>query len=211
MWERGWSFIKKAGTVILISQVVIWFMSRFGTVDGAFGMLEEDQLDASILAKIGNAVAWIFAPLGWGNWQAAVASVTGLVAKENIVGTMGTLYGGGELTTWQALAATFTGVTGYSFLVFNLLNAPCFAAIGAIKREMNSAKWTWFAIGYQCGFAYAIAFMVNQFGGLFTGNVNVIGLIFAAAILAGMIYMLARPYKEATKLGKKLGYAGSKA
>ena len=211
MWERGWSFIKKAGTVILISQVIIWFTSRFGYIDGAFGMLEEDQLDASILAKIGNAIAWIFIPLGFGNWQAAVASITGLVAKENIVGTMGTLYGGGELTTWQALAATFTGVTGYAFLVFNLLNAPCFAAIGAIKREMNNAKWTWFAIGYQCGFAYAIAFMVNQFGSLFTGNVNVLGLSFAAAVLGFMIYMLVRPYKEATKLGRKLGLAGSKA
>ena len=211
MWERGWSFIKKAGTVILISQVIIWFTSRFGVVEGSFTMLEEEQLDASILAKIGNAVAWIFAPLGWGNWQAAVASVTGLVAKENIVGTMGTLYGGGELTTWQALAVTFTGITGYSFLVFNLLCAPCFAAIGAIKREMNNAKWTWFAIGYQCGFAYAVAFMVNQFGSLFTGNVNVVGLIFAVAVLAFMIYMLVRPYKEATRLGKKLGLAGGKA
>ncbi len=211
MWERGWSFIKKAGTVILISQVIIWFTSRFGFIDGAFGMLEEDQLDASILAKLGSAIAWLFIPLGFGNWQAAVASITGLVAKENIVGTMGTLYGGGDNTVWQELAVQFTGITGYSFLVFNLLNAPCFAAIGAIKREMNSAKWTWFAIGYQCGFAYAISLMINQFGGLFTGNVNVVGLIFAAAVLAGMIYMLARPYKEATKLGKKLGYAGSKA
>ena len=196
MWESGWSFIKKAGTVILVSQVIIWFTSRFGFIDGAFGMLEEDQLDASILAKIGSAIAWIFTPLGWGNWQAAVASITGLVAKENIVGTMGTLYGGGDKTVWQALAAAFTGVTAYSFLVFNLLCAPCFAAIGAIKREMNNAKWTWFAIGYQCGFAYAISLMINQIGGLFTGNVNVVGLIFAIAVLAGMIYMLVRPYKD---------------
>ena len=204
MWERGWSFIKKAGTVILISQVIVWFTSRFGYIDGSFGMLEEDQLSASILAKIGNAIAWIFIPLGWGNWQAAVASITGLVAKENIVGTMGTLYGGGENTVWQELAVQFTAVTGYSFLVFNLLCAPCFAAIGAIKREMNNAKWTWFAIGYQCGFAYAIALMINQFGALATGNVNAIGLIFAIALLAGMIYMLVRPYKEATKLTAKL-------
>ncbi|SEL09791.1 ferrous iron transport protein B [Ruminococcus albus] len=204
MWERGWSFIKKAGTVILISQVVVWFTSRFGFVDGSFGMLEEDELSASILAKIGSTIAWIFTPLGWGNWQAAVASITGLVAKENIVGTMGTLYGGGDKTVWQELAVQFTGITGYSFLVFNLLCAPCFAAIGAIKREMNNAKWTWFAIGYQCGFAYAIALMINQFGGLFTGSANIIGVIFAAAVLAGMIYMLVRPYKEATKLTSKL-------
>ncbi|MBO4866870.1 MAG: ferrous iron transport protein B [Ruminococcus sp.] len=204
MWERGWSFIKKAGTVILISQVVVWFTSRFGFVDGSFGMLEEDELSASILAKIGSTIAWIFTPLGWGNWQAAVASITGLVAKENIVGTMGTLYGGGDKTVWQELAIQFTSITGYSFLVFNLLCAPCFAAIGAIKREMNNAKWTWFAIGYQCGFAYAIALMINQFGGLFTGSANIIGVIFAAAVLAGMIYMLVRPYKEATKLTSKL-------
>ena len=204
MWERGWSFIKKAGTVILISQVIVWFTSRFGFVDGSFGMLEEDELSASILAKIGSAIAWIFTPLGWGNWQAAVASITGLVAKENIVGTMGTLYGGGDKTVWQKLAIQFTGITGYSFLVFNLLCAPCFAAIGAIKREMNNAKWTWFAIGYQCGFAYAISFMITQFGGLFTGSANIIGLIFAVALLAGMIYMLVRPYKEATKLTAKL-------
>ncbi|MBP1532932.1 MAG: ferrous iron transport protein B [Ruminococcus sp.] len=210
MWERGWSFIKKAGTIILLSTIVVWFTSRFGVVDGSFGMLEEDQLDSSILAAIGGVIAWVFKPLGWGNWQAAVASITGLVAKENIVGTMGTLYGGGENTVWQELASAFTGVTGYSFLVFNLLCAPCFAAIGAIKREMNNAKWTWFAIGYQCGFAYAIAFMINQFGSLFTGNVNAIGLILAIAVLAGMIYMLVRPYKEATTLSGKLAAAGSK-
>ena len=211
MWERGWSFIKKAGTVILLSTVIIWFLSRFGSVDGTFTMLEEDQLDSSVLAKVGGAIAWIFAPLGWGNWQAAVASITGLVAKENIVGTMGTLYGGGEQTAWQALAGAFTGVTGYSFLVFNLLCAPCFAAIGAIKREMNSAKWTWFAVGYQCGFAYAISFMITQFGWLFTGHVNVVGLIFAIAVLGLMIYMLVRPYKEATKLDRKYSYTGGKA
>ncbi|MBO7514553.1 MAG: ferrous iron transporter B, partial [Lachnospiraceae bacterium] len=169
-----------------------------------FRMLEEEELELSILAKIGSAIAWIFAPLGWGNWQATVASFTGLVAKENIVGTMGILYGGGELSTWQALAAAFTGVAGFSFLVFNLLCAPCFAAIGAIKREMNNRKWTWFAIAYQCGFAYVIALMVNQFGGMFMGNVNVIGLIFAFAALAGIVYMLFfRKYKEAEKLTVK--------
>ena len=205
MWERGWSFIKKAGTIILLSTIVVWFLSFFGVVDGTFQMLSEDQLDHSILAAIGGAIAWIFKPLGWGNWQAAVASFTGLVAKENIVGTMGILYGSGELTTWQAIAQAFTGVTGYSFLVFNLLCAPCFAAIGAIRREMNSAKWTWFAIIYQCVFAYAIALMINQFGGIFTGNVNVIGLIAAVAVLGFMIYMLfIRKYREATTLDKKI-------
>ena len=167
-------------------------------------MLAEEEIDSSILAAIGRAVAWIFAPLGWGNWQAAVASITGLVAKENIVGTMGILYGGGGANVYAALAQAFTPIAGYSFLVFNLLCAPCFAAMGAIKREMNSAKWTWFAIGYQCLFAYAIALMVYQFGGMFTGNINVIGLIFAFAILAFMIYMLVRPYKEATKLETKV-------
>ena len=201
MWERGWSFIKKAGTIILLSTIIVWFTSFFGFTADGFRMLGDDELELSILAKIGGCIAWIFAPLGWGTWQAAVASITGLVAKENIVGTMGILYGSGEQTAWQALAEAFTGVTGYSFLVFNLLCAPCFAAIGAIKREMNSAKWTWFAIAYQCGFAYAIALMITQFGGLFTGNVNVIGLIFAFAILAGMIYMLFfKKYKEATTL-----------
>ena len=168
-------------------------------------MLAEDELDLSILARIGSVIAWIFAPLGWGTWQAAVASITGLVAKENIVGTMGILYGGGELTAWQALHQAFTGVTGFSFLVFNLLCAPCFAAIGAIKREMNSAKWTWFAIGYQCGFAYAVSLCINQIGGLFTGNFNIIGFICALALIAGMIYMLFfKKYKEATKLTKKI-------
>ena len=201
MWERGWSFIKKAGTIILLSTIVIWFLSNFGFVEGAFGMLEEDQLDMSILAGVGNAIAWIFMPLGWGNWQAAVASITGLVAKENIVGTMGVLYGGGEETVYQTLAAAFTPVTAYSFLVFNLLCAPCFAAIGAIRREMNNMKWTWFAIGYQCGFAYVIALIINQIGGAVTGNLNVIGLIAALACLAGIIYMLFfKKYQEAVKL-----------
>ena len=204
MWERGWSFIKKAGTIILLSTIFVWFTSRFGWVDGQFAMLEEDQISLSILARIGGAIAWIFAPLGWGNWQATVASITGLVAKENIVGTLGVLYSGGSGTVYQALAAAFTGITGYSFLVFNLLCAPCFAAIGAIKREMNSPKWTWFAIGYQCGFAYAVALMINQFGGLFTGSVNIIGVIAAVIVLAAIIYMLVRPYKEATKLTTKV-------
>ena len=204
MWERGWSFIKKAGTIILLSTIFVWFTSRFGWVDGQFAMLEEDEISLSILARIGGAIAWIFAPLGWGNWQATVASITGLVAKENIVGTLGVLYSGGSGTVYQALAAAFTGITGYSFLVFNLLCAPCFAAIGAIKREMNSPKWTWFAIGYQCGFAYAVALMINQFGGLFTGNANIIGVIAAVIVLAAIIYMLVRPYKEATKLTTKV-------
>ncbi|MBO4266757.1 MAG: ferrous iron transporter B, partial [Lachnospiraceae bacterium] len=201
MWERGWSFIKKAGTIILLSTIVVWFTSFFGFTADGFRMLAEDELEMSILAKIGNCIAWIFTPLGWGNWQAAVASITGLVAKENIVGTMGILYGGGELTAWQALAQAFTGITGFSFLVFNLLCAPCFAAIGAIKREMNNPKWTWFAIGYQCGFAYVIAFMITQFGWAATGNMNIIGLLFAIAALAGMVYMLFfKKYREADKL-----------
>ena len=204
MWERGWSFIKKAGTIILLSTILVWFTTYFGWVDGSFGMLTEDQIDSSILAKIGGAVAWLFAPLGWGNWQAVVASITGLVAKENIVGTLGILYGGGDGTVYQNIAAAFTGITAYSFLVFNLLCAPCFAAIGAIKREMNSRKWTWFAIGYQCGFAYLIALMINQFGNIFVGKTNVIGLIFAVLALALIVYMLVRPYKEATKLTAKV-------
>ncbi len=204
MWERGWSFIKKAGTIILLSTIVLWFLSRFGWVDGAFGMLAEDEIGNSILAAIGNGIAWIFAPLGWGNWQAAVASITGLIAKENIVGTMGVLYGGGELSTWATLAQVFTTVTGFSFLVFNLLCAPCFAAMGAIKREMNSAKWTAFAILYQCGFAYAVALCINQIGGAFTGNLNIIGLIISILLIAGMLFMLFKPYKEANKLTKKV-------
>ena len=200
MWERGWSFIKKAGTIILLSTIFVWFTTYFGWVDGTFRMLDESEIDSSILAAIGGVIAWIFKPLGWGTWEAAVASITGLVAKENIVGTLGILYGGGDGTVYQNIGAAFTGISGFSFLVFNLLCAPCFAAIGAIKREMNNRKWTWFAIGYQCGFAYLVGLMINQFGGLFTGSVNVIGLIFALAALALMVYMLVRPYKEATKL-----------
>ncbi len=204
-WERGWSFIKKAGTIILLSTIVVWFTSFFGWVDGSFGMLSEEEMGNSILAYLGKGVAWLFAPLGWGSWKAAVASVTGLVAKENIVGTMGILYG-----DWAGISAAFaTKIAGFSFLVFNLLCAPCFAAIGAIKREMNNRGWTWFAILYECGFAYSIALMINQFGNLFTGNlatgagtvVNVISLVAAFALLGLMIYMLFfRKFKEATRL-----------
>ena len=206
MWERGWSFIKKAGTIILLSTIFVWFTTYFGWASDGFRMLSEDEIDCSILAKIGGVIAWIFKPLGWGNWQAAVASITGLVAKENIVGTLGILYGGGDGTVYQNIAQAFTGITGYSFLVFNLLCAPCFAAIGAIKREMNSQKWTWFAIAYQCGFAYVIALMINQFGSIFAKNatVSVIGVIVSVLLLVGMLYMLVRPYKEATKLTTKV-------
>lgn len=203
MWERGWSFIKKAGTIILLSTIFVWFTTYFGFADGSFRMLGEEEINHSILASIGGVLAWVFKPLGWGNWQAAVASITGLVAKENIVGTLGILYGGGDGTVYQNLAQAFTGVTGYSFLVFNLLCAPCFAAIGAIKREMNNARWTWFAIGYQCGFAYCVALMINQFGNAFTGNLNILGLTVALALLVGMIYMLFKPYQEATRLTSK--------
>ena len=197
MWERGWSFIKKAGTIILLSTIFVWFTTYFGVVDGAFQMLSEDQIDHSILAAIGNLIAWIFTPLGWGNWQAAVASITGLVAKENIVGTLGILYGGGDTSVYANLAQAFTGLAGYSFLVFNLLCAPCFAAIGAIKREMNNAKWTWAAIGYQCGFAYVIALMVNNIGLLFQGVFS-FWTVVAIALLACMIYLLVRknPYDD---------------
>ncbi len=204
MWERGWSFIKKAGTIILLSTIFVWFTTYFGWVDGQFQMLSEEQIDGSILAKIGNAIAWIFVPLGWGNWEAVVASITGLIAKENIVGTLGILFGNGDGTVYQAMGAAFNGITGYSFMVFNLLCAPCFAAIGAIKREMNNRKWTWFAIGYQCGFAYLIALMINQFGGWFIGAGNIIGTIVAVIVLAGLLYMLFRPYKDATKLSVKM-------
>ena len=196
MWERGWSFIKKAGTIILLSTIVVWFLSRFGWIEGAFGMLAEEEIEFSILASVGNAIKWIFAPLGWGTWQATVASITGLIAKENIVATMGVLYG-----SQAGFAAQFTQLTGFSFLLFNLLCAPCFAAMGAIKREMNNAKWTWFAIGYECAFAYVISLMVYQFGSLFTGNTHIIGLIFAVLFLALIVYMLFfRKYQESTRL-----------
>lgn len=203
MWERGWSFIKKAGTIILLSTILVWFTTYFGVADGTFRMLGEDELDHSILAAIGSAIAWIFKPLGWGTWEAAVASITGLVAKENIVGTMGVLYGASG-NVYSTIASVFTGVSAYSFLVFNLLCAPCFAAIGAIRREMNSAKWTWFAIGYQCGFAYAVALMINQFGSLIMGGGNAVGVIFSVLVLAVIVYMLFRPYKEQNKLTYKV-------
>ncbi len=208
MWERGWSFIKKAGTVILLSTIVLWFLQGFGFADGGFGMV--DDLNDSILAKIGNAIAWIFAPLGWGDWKAAVATVTGLIAKENVVGTFGVLYGGFDEVAengweiWANLRENFTALSAYSFLIFNLLCAPCFAAIGAIKREMNSAKWTWFAIGYQCGFAYAVSLIVYQIGSAFTGNLNIVGLIAAIILLAFFGFMIFRPYKESTKLEQKV-------
>lgn len=207
MWERGWSFIKKAGTIILLSTIVVWFLTFFGTVDGSFRMLAEDELDNSVLATIGKGIAWIFAPLGWGNWQAAVASVTGLIAKENIVGTLGVLFGAGEASVYTALAEQFTAVAGYSFLAFNLLCAPCFAAIGAIRREMNSPKWTWFAIGYQCGFAYIVAFVINQLGTLFSGDakgLGIVGAVLSFAIIALAIYLIFKPYKESTKFTKKI-------
>ena len=204
MWDRGWSFIKKAGTVILLSTMILWFFSRFGFVGGAFTMLGEDEIGSSMLAAVGSAIAWLFAPLGWGSWQAAVASITGLIAKENIVGTMGVLYGGGELSVWATLASVFTGLSGFSFLVFNLLCAPCFAAMGAIRREMNSAGWTAFAIAYQCGFAYAVSLMIYQIGSAFTGNMDIVGFIVSLILLAGMLFMLFKPYKEADKLTKKV-------
>ena len=195
MWERGWSFIRKAGTIILLSTIIIWFATYFGFTQEGFRMLGEEEMEQSLLAAMGGAVAWIFKPLGWGNWQAAVASVTGLVAKENIVGTMGILYPGG----WPEIGANFSKAAGYSFLVFNLLCAPCFAAIGAIRREMNHAKWTWFAVGYQCGLAYGAALMVNQIGSALTGNLNVPGLFGAMLVLGGMMYMLVRPDQEKMK------------
>ncbi len=207
MWERGWSFIKKAGTVILLSTVFIWFTSGFGIVDGQFGMV--DDLSDGFLAGIGRAFAWIFVPLGWGDWQAAVAAVTGLVAKENVVGTFGILYGFGEVAEdgseiWGTLAVSMTAVSAYSFLVFNLLCAPCFAAIGAIKREMNHAGWTWFAIGYQCAFAYAVSLCVYQFGMLFMGKEPGIGTVAALLVLIGLLYLLCRPHKETTGLNMNL-------
>ncbi len=193
MWERGWSFIKKAGTIILLSTIVVWFVTYFGFVNGGFTMLSDDQIDHSLLRYIGDGIAWLFIPLGWGDWQAAVASVTGLVAKENIVGTLGILYSAGEGTVYANMAASFTAVSGYSFLVFNLLCAPCFAAMGAIKREMNNRRWFWFAVGYQCGFAYAAALVVNQLGLLFTGHMDIIGTVVALLLIALAIYMLVRP------------------
>ena len=205
MWERGWSFIKKAGTVILLSTIVVWFTSYFGWVDGQFRMLEDLELDHSILARVGSAVAWIFAPLGWGNWKSAVAAITGLVAKENVVGTFGILYGFSEVAEdgteiWGSLAGSMTAVAAYSFLVFNLLCAPCFAAMGAIKREMNNAKWFWFAIGYQTLLAYVVSLCVYQIGTLITAGTFGIGTIVAFLLVVGFVYLLVRPYKESTTL-----------
>jgi ferrous iron transport protein B len=208
MWERAWSFIKKAGSVILISSILLWFLQAFGVEEGSFGMVED--LENSVLAKLGNIIAPIFAPLGFGNWKSAVATITGLIAKENVVATFGVLYGGLDEVAedgseiWGTLQASMTALAGYSFLIFNLLCAPCFAAMGAIKREMNSAKWTAFAIGYQCIFAYAVSLMVYQFGMLFTGNGNPLGVICATLVLAFMIFMLVKPYKESTTLTQKV-------
>ena len=208
MWERGWSFIKKAGTIILLSAIVLWFLQGFGVEDGSFGMAVD--LDNSILAKIGNIIAPIFAPLGWGDWKAAVATITGLIAKENVVATFGTLFHfSGEVSEngdeiWTQVAANFTALSGYTFLIFNLLCAPCFAAMGAIKREMNNGKWTAFAITYQCVFAYAVSLIVYQIGSAFTGNINVVGFIAALIVLAFIIYMLVKPYKESNRLTAKV-------
>ena len=207
MWERAWSFIKKAGTVILLSAIVLWFLQAFGFTSEGLGMV--DDLNDSILANVGNTVAWIFNPLGRGDWKAAVATVTGLIAKENVVGTFGVLYGVGEVAEdgaeiWGSMQQNFSAISGFSFLIFNLLCAPCFAAIGAIKREMNSAKWTWFAIGYQCGFAYAVSLIVYQIGSAIQGNINPIGLAAAVVLLAFFGFMLFRPYKESNKLTQKI-------
>ncbi len=209
MWERGWSFIKKAGTIILLSTIVLWFLQGFGWVDGKFCMLEAEQLDSSILATIGNAIAWLFIPLGWGDWKMAVAAVTGLIAKENVVGTFGILFGFGEVAEdgqeiWGALAGSMTAVAAYSFLVFNLLCAPCFAAMGAIKREMNNIKWFWFAIGYQCLLAYVVSLCVYQLGNLFTGAGFGIWTAVAVLLVIGFLYLLFRPYKESTTLKMNL-------
>lgn len=204
MWERGWSFIKKAGTIILLSAILLWFLQSFGFEDG-FGMVED--LNHSILASIGGAIAWIFAPLGWGDWKATVAAITGLIAKENVVATFGILFGFAEVAEdgveiWGTLASSYTALAAYSFLVFNLLCAPCFAAIGAIKREMNNAKWTWFAIGYQCVFAYAVSLCIYQFGNLFTGGGFGIGTAAALVIFAALLYLLFRPNPQTKTIGR---------
>lgn len=213
MWERGWSFIKKAGTIILLSTIFIWFTSNFGLADGRFGMVED--LSDGFLAMIGRGIAWIFAPLGWGDWKSAVAAITGLVAKENVVGTFGILYGFAEVAedgaeVWGTLASSMTAVAAYSFLVFNLLCAPCFAAMGAIKREMNNAKWFWFAIGYQTLLAYAVSLCIFQFGSLLTGGGFTIGTVAAILILAGFMYLLLRPYKESATLNVNISSVRAK-
>ena len=209
VWERGWSFIKKAGTIILLSTIILWFLMSFGWVDGSFGMLEAEQLDASILAKIGSAIAWIFAPLGWTQagegWKMAVAAVSGLIAKENVVATFGLLFGFAEVAEdgseiWGSLSQVMTPVAAYGFLVFNLLCAPCFAAMGAIKREMNNVKWFWFAIGYQCGLAYVVALCIYQIGTLITTGAFGLGTVVALVFIAVILYLLFRPYKESNSL-----------
>lgn len=205
MWERGWSFIKKAGTIILLSTIVLWFLMSFGWADGSFGMLEAEQLDGSILAMLGSIVAPLFAPLGWGDWKMAVAAVSGLIAKENVVGTFGILFGFAEVAEdgaeiWGELAGSMSAIAAYSFLVFNLLCAPCFAAMGAIKREMNNAKWFWFAIGYQCGIAYLVSLCVYQIGSVFATGSFGIGTVVAIVVVIGFIYMLFRPYTESKTL-----------
>ncbi|MCI5597418.1 MAG: ferrous iron transporter B, partial [Lachnospiraceae bacterium] len=216
MWERGWSFIKKAGTIILLSTIVLWFLMNFGWADSSFGMLEAEQLDSSILASLGSIIAPLFAPIGWGDWKMAVAAVTGLIAKENVVGTFGILFGFAEVAEdgaeiWGQLAGSMTTVAAYSFLVFNLLCAPCFAAIGAIKREMNNAKWTWFAIGYQTLLAYAVSLCVYQLGTFFLGGSFGIGTIAAILVVAIFLYLLFRPYKESKTLDIHVkGVAGAK-
>ena len=209
VWERGWSFIKKAGTIILLSTIILWFLMSFGWVDGSFGMLEAEQLDASILAKIGSAIAWIFAPLGWTQagegWKMAVAAVSGLIAKENVVATFGLLFGFAEVAEdgseiWGSLAQVMTPVAAYGYLIFNLLCAPCFAAMGAIKREMNNVKWFWFAIGYQCGLAYVVALCIYQIGTLITTGAFGLGTVVAFVFIAAILYLLFRPYKESNSL-----------
>jgi ferrous iron transport protein B len=216
MWERGWSFIKKAGTIILLSTIVVWFASYFGWVDGQFRMLEAMELDHSILAKLGSTISWLFIPLGWGNWKSAVAALTGLVAKENVVGTFGILYGFAEVAEdgteiWGTLAGSMTAVAAYSFLVFNLLCAPCFAAMGAIKREMNNTRWFWFAVGYQTILAYIVALCVYQVGTLITTGSFGFFTVVAFALIAGFIYLLVRPEKAKSESKVKLtSIAGAK-
>ncbi|WP_281532734.1 ferrous iron transport protein B [Anaerocolumna aminovalerica] len=216
MWERGWSFIKKAGTIILLSTIVVWFLMRFGWADGSFGLLEAEQLDSSILASLGNVLAPLFTPLGWGNWKSAVAAVTGLIAKENVVGTFGILYGFTEVAEdgaeiWGSLAGSMTAIAAYSFLVFNLLCAPCVAAMGAIRREMNNAKWFWFAVGYQTILAYVVSLCVFQIGTLVTAGTFGAGTVIAFVLVLGFIYLLFRPYRESKTLHVNIkGIAGAK-
>ena len=215
MWERGWSFIKKAGTIILLSAIVLWFLQGFGWIDGSFSMLEAEELDNSILAAIGGVIAPIFAPLGWGDWKMAVAAVTGLIAKENVVSTFGILFGYAEVAEdgaeiWATLASAMTAAAAYSFLVFNLLCAPCFAAMGAIKREMNNRKWFWFAIGYQTILAYVVSLCVYQIGTFVALGTFGIGTVAAVIIIAAFLYLLFRPYKESQTLDMNVKIAKAK-